>query len=121
MEKQNDRISQSLKTHFAGFEFFGSIQSDVKEGELNSAAFKRVAEELYCAYKLALDDFNARLNAEKQSVHTAETINKVFNDAPVQKCEKCGSPKDKWVPGGVSKKTGREYKGFMACSNSKCR
>lgn len=36
-------------------------------------------------------------------------------------CPKCGSDKDKFVPGGVSRRTGRPYNSFWGCGNSNCR
>jgi hypothetical protein len=35
-------------------------------------------------------------------------------------CAACGSLKTKWVPPGVSKKTGRAYSGFYACTRPGC-
>lgn len=36
-------------------------------------------------------------------------------------CEKCGATKDRWVPPGISKKSGKKYPGFYGCSNKNCR
>lgn len=35
-------------------------------------------------------------------------------------CPRCGSQKNKWVPPGVSSKTGKAYKGFYACPTRGC-
>lgn len=35
-------------------------------------------------------------------------------------CKICGSKKDKWIPAGISKSTGKPYDGFFACPN-KCK
>jgi hypothetical protein len=37
-------------------------------------------------------------------------------------CRKCGvGIRDKWVPPGISKKTGKQYQGFYSCNNPSCR
>lgn len=48
-----------------------------------------------------------------------------FQDAPTEqtqheRCPVCGSAKDKWVPPGVSKKSGKAYPGFWACPTPGC-
>jgi len=35
-------------------------------------------------------------------------------------CPACGSLKDKWVPPGTSKRTGKAYKGFYGCPTRGC-
>jgi len=35
-------------------------------------------------------------------------------------CPACGQAKDKWVPPGVSNKTGKPYRGFWACPTRGC-
>ena len=35
-------------------------------------------------------------------------------------CPACGALKDKWVPPGTSKRTGKAYKGFYGCPTRGC-
>lgn len=35
--------------------------------------------------------------------------------AGLEMCNICGNPKSKWVPPGVSKKSGKPYQGFFSC------
>jgi hypothetical protein len=37
-----------------------------------------------------------------------------------QVCPACGALKDKWVPPGTSKRTGKAYKGFYGCPTRGC-
>jgi len=53
----------------------------------------------------ALANINAVLGVEPEAGQSFES------------CEKCGTLKDKWVPGGTSQKTGKTYAGFWSCPN----
>ena len=82
-------------------------------------------------------DAMARMNLELQEAFpvrpsqqaTAEKSNIVVIPKPEQPqpkggeyevCPACGQMKDKWVPPGVSNKTGRPYPGFFACPTRGC-
>lgn len=49
-----------------------------------------------------------------------ETSQQMPEGNDFEKCSKCGSLKDRWVPPGVSK-AGKKYSGFWGCSNRSCR
>jgi hypothetical protein len=57
--------------------------------------------------------------AEKANVvRVAETSQQGTTE--FETCSVCGQAKDKWVPPGVSQKTGRPYPGFFACPTRGC-
>jgi hypothetical protein len=68
--------------------------------------------------------FPIRPSKQETSNVTALPSASVQEDAPATtefvQCPACGQAKDKWVPPGVSNKTGKPYRGFWACPTRGC-
>lgn len=50
----------------------------------------------------------------------ADSVAAAMPEGGLETCPRCGSLKDRPVPAGVSKKTGKPYPAFMGCSTPGC-
>lgn len=59
--------------------------------------------------------------SEEEAVQTLkDELGATEHQASFESCKRCGATKDRWVPPGVSKKTGKSYPGFYGCPTSGC-
>jgi len=110
---------------------FGEEYADAVKADIKSMAITYGKESMGVVIPLpaqadveaqAVAAIGGAFDATISDPQDAEVTTTVGQTTPqFDSCNKCNSPKSKWVPAGVSKRTGKPYPGFFGCSNSSCR
>lgn len=84
------------------------------------AAVARVEGMLQNAWSNGKNE-QAALSLVKQTLGASEEpASAQQENQEFETCPRCGATKNRWVPPGVSKTTGKRYPGFWACPTAGC-